>query len=532
MINKFKSIDKKIWHCFFVAALLLGFLATRLWRVTTIPQGLHVDEAAIAYDAWSLANYGVDRHLKSWPVYLINFGGGQNVLYCYLCAGLFKLFGFSVLLLRLPAIFFSFLTLIFGMMLVKKVLSNNFALVLITGGLLVICPYFIMAGRFGLESNLMLGASTVFLYCFICAMESGKYSWYILAGITGGVTLYTYAISYLVLPVFLLSALIYSICVRRFSFIKWVGMGIPMFFLAFPLLLEQYINAFDQNEIRLGIFTVTRLSTYRSSEIGYFQWQNFCKVLYKVFVGDWEWMFYNSIPGFPNLYYVTIPLVMAGAVNVLFNFWKTLRKREFSVASFVLIWFFAILLVGSSIWEPNVNKLNGIFFSVIFLTVEGIDLLLKAKRYWGQIAVGICGVLYFAGFIRFSTYYYLGGYSTEYRPLPLFAFKMSEAISFLEEHPQFWHNGTYLSENAVFLAVSSLMSPYDLAIDESAVDICDYYHCGLPEVIEDGYNYIVQDYHAEYAQQLRDCGYTEIRYAGYSLFYQEEWVTQDMEVVD
>ena len=245
MLNKLKNNYQQIflWLCY--GMLFLGFLATRLWRITTIPHGLHIDEAAIAYDAWSLANYGVDRHLISWPVYLINFGGGQNVLYCYLCAGLFKLFGFSVWLLRLPAVIFSFLTFVFGMLLVKKIFPDKPVLTFITGGLIVICPYFIMASRFGLESNLMLGASTVFLYCFTCAMESEKYRWYVLAGVVGGITLYTYAISYLALPVFLLLALIYVIWVRRFSFLRWASMAIPMGFLAFPLILEQYVNSFD-----------------------------------------------------------------------------------------------------------------------------------------------------------------------------------------------------------------------------------------------------------------------------------------------
>lgn len=523
MLNKLKNIDikKLLWIGYGI--LFLGFLATRLWRITTIPHGLHVDEAAMGYSAWCLANYGVDRYLSSWPVYLINFNGGQSALYCYLCAGLFKLFGFSVLLLRLPAVIFSFLTLIFGMLLVKKIFPDKPVLTLITGGLIVICPYFIMASRFGLDCNLMLGASTVFLYCFTCAMESEKYRWYVLAGIVGGITLYTYAISYLALPVFLLLALIYTIWVRRFSFLNWVSMAIPMGFLAFPLILEQYINAFDKEEIRLGIFTVTKLFGYRSSEIGLFKWKNFCVAVSKIFLGDWDWMFYNSIPGLPNLYYVTIPLVLCGLVSALLIMGKTLKRREFSPASYILIWFLVMLLVVSSITGPNVNKVNGIFFSVVFLAVEGVHLLLKTKKRWGQIIVALVGGVYFVCFIRFSTYYYLGGYSTDYRPLALFDVMFPEAISFLEEHPQYMNEGTYLTGESVFLAISSLMSPYDLRIDESTVDLCDYYHCGLPATPEDGYNYILPDFYVEYSQQLRDRGYTEIRYVNYSLFYQEDY---------
>ncbi len=183
------NISKRKKYIIYFSATFVFFLiffVTRIWRNHIIPNGLHVDEAAIAYDAWSLANYGVDRHLDSWPVYLINYGGGQNVLYCYILAGLFKLFGYSQGLIRVPAIIFSLLTMVFGMLLVFHSFHHRFVYSLLTAGLIIICPYFIMASRFGLESSLMAGMSTVFLYCFMCAMESGHCKWYILAGITGG----------------------------------------------------------------------------------------------------------------------------------------------------------------------------------------------------------------------------------------------------------------------------------------------------------------------------------------------------------
>ena len=64
---------------------------------------------------WNLAHYGVDRYLKSWPVYLTNFGAGQSSLYAFLCAALFKLSGYSIRGVRIPAFLFSILTLVFGM---------------------------------------------------------------------------------------------------------------------------------------------------------------------------------------------------------------------------------------------------------------------------------------------------------------------------------------------------------------------------------------------------------------------------------
>ena len=57
-----------------IVLLIIGFLFTRLFLLNEVLYGLHVDEAGMAYDAFSLANWGVDRYLNSYPVYLINYG--------------------------------------------------------------------------------------------------------------------------------------------------------------------------------------------------------------------------------------------------------------------------------------------------------------------------------------------------------------------------------------------------------------------------------------------------------------------------
>lgn len=516
-----KERRKKLLIYVLSGVLLLAFIATRLWRNRIIPHGWHIDEIATTYDAWSLANYGVDRHLKSWPIYLINFGGGQSVLYCYLCAALFKLFGFSYGLIRIPAVLFSFLTLVFGMLTVRKLFPDKPLLMWIAGILIVICPYFILSSRYALDCNLMLGMSTVFLYCMICAMEGQKYRWYVLAGVTGGLILYTYALAYLAVPVFLVLSLIYVIWTRRFFFTHWVAMAIPMGFLAFPLILEQYINFFDLDEIRLGVFTVTKMLNYRGNEVGHLHWQNFTNTLKSVFVGDW--LPYNSIPGFPNLYYITIPLAMIGAAACLVRLGGCLKRREFTASVYPFFWFLALLLVMSNVYAANTNTVNGIFFSVIFLTIEGISILLAIGKKWGRIAVGICSALYCIGFMRFGSYYYLGGYSTEHPTLIYFDITVEEAVEFLEEHPQYKHKGTYMAEDPIYFAISTLASPYDLRMEENEHLLLDYYYCGSLPALEDGYNYIVRDIYGEYAQELRDLGYTEIKYTFYSLFYQEQY---------
>ncbi len=64
-----------------LAAIGIVFVLTRLFLLTSVPRGLHVDEAGMAYDAFCLANYGTDRYMTWHPVYLTNYGSGQSALY-------------------------------------------------------------------------------------------------------------------------------------------------------------------------------------------------------------------------------------------------------------------------------------------------------------------------------------------------------------------------------------------------------------------------------------------------------------------
>lgn len=123
---------------------------------------MHVDEAGMAYDALSLSKYGVDRYLNKFPVYLINYGGGQSAMYAYLTAILIKIFGYSIYIIRMPAVLLRFLLVISGFLIVKENKSKYQSLIFIL--LLAITPYFIMQSRWGLDCNLLVGFLTISIY--------------------------------------------------------------------------------------------------------------------------------------------------------------------------------------------------------------------------------------------------------------------------------------------------------------------------------------------------------------------------------
>lgn len=498
--------------------LLIGFGLSRLAGLMELPAGLHIDEAGMAYDAWCLSQYGVDRYLKSWPVYLTNFGGGQSSLYAFLCALLFKVFGWHTFLIRLPAVLFSLLTLVFGVKTARRIYSGDSFLPYAVGALLMICPYFILAGRLGLDCNLMLGMSTVFLYFFLVALEKGTYRSYAAAGVMGGIVLYTYALTYIILPLFLVMSLLYCARVRKFEWKKWLVMAVPMGILAAPLIAVQIVNIFDLPETTWGIFTITKIANYRVSEVGRFQPAYFLRAWNSIFEGDP--LIYNSIPGIPNLYGKTFILFVLGFISIMAKAVISVKNRKWMPSCFVLFWFLSVILLCSHIMS-NVNKVNGIFFSVILIAMEGIWVLWQAR---GWIAKGICCLwvlIYAYGFFRFGQYYYGGAYTLNNPQMDYFDITVEEAIVYIEDHPQLSDRVTYMAEQEIYYALSTRISPYELRIGERENNrYGNYVWTQLGEIFGDC-NYIVRHTYAEYMEELRRAGFQEIDYGAYSLFYME-----------
>lgn len=513
IINKI-DIKKKIPYLL----LFLLFLFTRMWKLTALPQGLHIDEVGTAYDGWCLANFGVDRYLKSWPVYFLNYGGGQNALYTWICALLIKLFGFHVGVIRFPAVFSSFLAFFFGIKITKKIYPENPLLPLVTGAFIAISPCLIMAGRFGLESNLMLGFSTMFLYCFLTALESGRIKHYLLAGLSGGLVLYTYALSYIILPLFLFLCLLVTIRCQKFSLLKWVSMAIPMAVLALPLILVQIVNAFDLPEFQLGIFTITKFSIYRVSEIKPFSLTQFLHVLRSIFMGDS--LSYNSIDGIWNLYLPTAFLCLIGFISYMKKAVTGIKARVFHPSLLILLWFLSSLLFLSHI-ETNVNKVNGTFSSTILLAVEGVRLLcFYARRLWKKAWVMplVLSLVYGVCFLHFSIFYFGDAYQNLY-PLDYFDCTVADGVNYIEQDELLRQRNTYMAESATYFAASALISPYD--IDTFYDNSYGNYVFTTLGAIEENANYIVRDIYLDYSNELRNLGFTEIAYEGYSLFYRK-----------
>lgn len=89
-------------HAGIIFILCLGALL-RLWALGTVPVSLSDDEVRLTASAYAIAETGKDVYGTPWPLSFPLDGFSQNPVPVYLTAASIKLFGMSMISLRLPA---------------------------------------------------------------------------------------------------------------------------------------------------------------------------------------------------------------------------------------------------------------------------------------------------------------------------------------------------------------------------------------------------------------------------------------------
>ncbi len=82
------------------AVAILAVVAIYLAALGRNPPDFNFDESSIAYNAYTIAEEGRDEHGAGWPLFFEAFGEYKNPVYIYLLAGVFRIFGPSIIAAR------------------------------------------------------------------------------------------------------------------------------------------------------------------------------------------------------------------------------------------------------------------------------------------------------------------------------------------------------------------------------------------------------------------------------------------------
>lgn len=384
--------------------IVLGILL-RVWRFGAVPSGLNQDEAFAGYEAWSLLHYGIDSVGYPNPVYLTTWGSGMSALQSWLMIPFIVLFGLTETTVRLPQLLLGCATLPVFYCLLRDTLGRRTALVGLA--LLAISPWHIMLSRWALDCNL----SAFFLLTGFWLLLKGLHDprWWMAAAAVYGVGLYSYALTWLAVP---LTLLLFAVCLLRFRpqvlRCRWLWIsGCILFVLALPLILFYLVNHDRLPELVTPFLSIPRMPVFRDNELSLqnlFRAQTW-KNLYTLFIKQNDDLLWNTTR-FGLFYHWTVPFLFVGMVRLLRRVWRALRARRMPVELLLLLPLAAGLFTGMLKGTPNINHTNYVHLFLLILIAAGIEVLFDLPGRLGTLLPALAGIAAVISLGMFVQYYF------------------------------------------------------------------------------------------------------------------------------
>lgn len=405
-----KCVNYIVVGCVILAAVFL-----RTYRIATLPLGLHIDEAGLGLNAWSIANFGTDRYANYLPVLPSNFYSEQSAFYTYFCALLVKLFGLNMYTLRMPGVIMGVLTVIFGALLMRERWGNQgfFAgLVLIS-----IFPYFIMNCRFALDCNVMLGMLSISLYFFVRLLKKVQdcpdqklYGYFAIMGVLFGITLYTYIIAAIAIAMFCvlfgLYYLFYKKDNRLLRLKQLLFLALPLCVMVIPLILVFCVNYFDLEPITTPFFSIPKMFINRTEEVELSLagiWGKLKNLRY-LLTSDGK---FGSSERYWTMYRCSVCFVAIGGIYSVYQSVQDWKNRRLSIDLFMLFITFAEVFMFLLCGYYNYH-INGIFIALAYFCISGVLFLFEmCRKHFAKLAyVAALVLLYGVSFAGFAKEYF------------------------------------------------------------------------------------------------------------------------------
>ena len=400
--GKFFTVIGSLIDKLYIPILLLifaVFLYSRIVKLEQYPFGFHVDELSMAIDAKMLRYWGTDRSGVRLPAYFFNYGGGQNALSTYVNALLYFFVPTTIFTMRIMAVVWGALT-FFAMYAIFYELTEDKKYSLLGPILVTVTPVYIMSERWGLESYVLLPFCTFTLYFIIRALKYHKLRDFIISGIIMGLSMYTYAVAYIMWPIFLILAGAYLIYLKQVSVKETFALGIPLAIVAMPVFIYQLVNEGIIPPFSTATSDFFPLPIPRESDMG-FQYiiENFSFVK-ELFLGGEE-LTYNSFREFGTIYMFMLPLVLIGFIMCVIDLVKSIKSKEYNPTALFIFQLiggvFTMILRG-----PNVNRCNELFLPFMLFIFLAIYRLIKGC----SISLSVYGVCTAASFLFFMYFYF------------------------------------------------------------------------------------------------------------------------------
>lgn len=416
-LNIRNCINKNYLWLFFIIFLAI-FL--RFYQLGDIPSGVHADEAAWSYNAYSLLLTGKEEYGQTLPLVLKSFGDYKGVVYSYLDIPFVKFLGLNAVSTRIPSAISAVLLIIVLYFFTKKLIKNE-KIALISAFLLTISPWHITLSRVAADFNIAILFIFLLAYSLLELIKKSSKKWLLIALGSGTLAIFSYTASRFFVILVCLMFIIFSVkkINNKLSINKLIlailasllAIGIIYTYLI-PASRFDQISIFSDKQLKLSMAQqiqqdgstnplITRFFHNKVVSYGRVIISNFQQYITGSFLFlEGGYPYRERIPDSGLFYLWQVPFLLIG----LFALFRS-KKKEYL---FLFFWWIFLLLPAAITNDeiPNVHRALIVLPVMVIIVSIGIYELFKYKPVAGSkylpkiflfaiFTVGIFEFLYF-----------------------------------------------------------------------------------------------------------------------------------------
>lgn len=378
--SAFGGQNKKILAIVLLVLIIAFGFFIRVYNISEAPPGVYPDEAVNGQDALRTNETG--QYQWFYPD-----NNGREGLFMNLIAFSFKLFGVSVLTLKLPAIIFGTLTILGAYLLATELFGRRVGL--ISSFLVAVSFWPLNFSRISFRANMLPFVLVFSFYFLFKGIRTKKWHDFAIGGIIFGIGLHTY-IAFRVAPLILVAAIIVLVLSHE-KFLKnyWRPIFIFVIFTLFTSAPMLYTFFYAHPEywtsrtsevsilnpaVNQGHLFTTFLKTFGLSLVKYNFW------------GDQNWR--QNYPPYPILDPLTgiaflfgfIYLIIKSFRLIVLRFTRKIRDPGMATYLILLAWFFAMLVPEFMGYDNNPHALRSIGTLPVTFIFAGLTFNYFLKR--------------------------------------------------------------------------------------------------------------------------------------------------------
>lgn len=406
----------------------------RINKLDQIPPSLNWDEVAAAYNAYSVAHFGVDEWNKPFPLTFQSFNDFKHPVHIYTTALLLRFAPPTDFSARLPTAIIGILAIILAFFLARELFKNNLIAVF-SSLFLALSPYHIHYSRGVWEIIHALFYFMLGIMLFLVGVR--KKNWILILGfISFGVSLLTYHSAKVIVPliIVLLVVLFWRELLEMKRMFLFSLLALSLFILLFifdPNLLglaRAGQTKFDQSKIEdTYMYKQTKNSTLATIEIALGQYPKHFEYKYLFETGDQSPR--NSVKTIGMFYKIELLFMLLGLIELI--------RRKSRASVILLVWILLSPLPSSLVMgAPNSTRALFMMGSLNILSALGaysIVSLVKFK-YLRWLAVTFIIIA-----MSWSLKPYLEAYYGEYAKKEAIEWQygMKDIVEYLKTSPEY-----------------------------------------------------------------------------------------------